>query len=56
MYTVIETAKMLKVSPLTIRRHIYRGHIHTVKVGRQHRITKEEICRIMREGYKEDLK
>lgn len=38
-YTVDEVAEMLKVSPITIYRHIKEGKIEVYKVGRLFRIS-----------------
>ena len=46
MKTVYETADILRVHYQTIFNMIRRGDIHAVKVGRQWRITDEEIERI----------
>lgn len=46
MYTVKQTASLLSVHFQTIKNMIYRGELKAVKVGRQWRITEEELERI----------
>lgn len=46
VYTVRETAKMLRVAQQSVYRLIYAGSIKTVKIGRQHRIPESEIVRL----------
>src|SRR5215217_6481370 len=41
--TVNETAAMLKVSPLTVRRHIAAGRLSAVRVGRAVRILRNAL-------------
>jgi excisionase family DNA binding protein len=41
--TVQETAEVLKVSPITIRRYISSGRLAAVRVGRNVRIRREAI-------------
>ena len=43
LLTVQETAAMLKLSPVTIRRYIASGRLPAVKVGRGVRIRKEAV-------------
>ena len=43
LLTVQETAKLLKVSPITIRRYIKSGRLAAVKVGRAVRIRREAV-------------
>ena len=43
LYSVIETAKLLKVSPKTVRRWIARGDLVTYRFGRQIRITEVDL-------------
>jgi excisionase family DNA binding protein len=43
LLTVDETARMLKVSPVTVRRFIARGQLTSVKVGRQRRVEREAV-------------
>jgi excisionase family DNA binding protein len=43
LFTVQETARMLKVSPLTVRRYIADGRLPAVKVGRSVRVRKEVL-------------
>ena len=42
-FTIQETAAMLKVSPMTIRRYIASGKLPAVRVGRRVRIRPEAI-------------
>jgi excisionase family DNA binding protein len=43
LYTVQETAQMLKVSPVTVRRYIAAGRLMAVYVGRNVRVRGEAI-------------
>lgn len=51
MYSVNELAKMLRVSSLTIYRHLYKKEIRAIKAGKQWRIPESEVERIKREGF-----
>ena len=44
LLTVKETAAMLRVSPVTIRRHIASGRLPAVRIGRAIRIEREEVA------------
>lgn len=46
LLTVQEVAQMMRVSPITIRRHIQSGELKAVRVGRQVRITKQAVNKI----------
>jgi excisionase family DNA binding protein len=41
--TVNQVAKMLNVHEVTIRRHIKQGRLRAIKVGRQVRISREDL-------------
>jgi len=56
MFTIKDVAKFLGISEITIRRHIYKGHIKTVRFGREYKIPKEELLRIRNEGFPAELK
>ena len=43
LLTVEETAKMLKVAPITVRRYIQSGRLPAVKVGRGVRLRREAV-------------
>jgi excisionase family DNA binding protein len=43
LLTVQETARMLKVNPITVRRYIADGRLPAVKVGKGVRVRKEAI-------------
>lgn len=45
-YTILETAKILEVSPMTVRRYIHSGKLTSVKVG-HYLISQKEINRIL---------
>ncbi len=47
LLTVQETAKMLKVTPMTIRRYIAAGRLSAVKVGKLVRIREESLEQLM---------
>jgi excisionase family DNA binding protein len=47
-YTVAETARLLRVSPITIRRYIASGELEAVRVGRGVRVHREAIERFVR--------
>ena len=46
-YTVEEVAKILRVSPPTVRKLIKEGQLKAVRVGVQIRIQKEELDRFL---------
>ena len=46
--TIRETARLLKVSPITIRRYIDAGRLRAVKVGRSVRVRREAIEAFLR--------
>ncbi len=43
LYSVTETAKLLKVSPRTVRRWIKKGDLKVHRFGRQIRITDSDL-------------
>lgn len=43
LLTVDEVAKLLKVSPITVRRHIASGRLHAVRAGRNVRVPRESV-------------
>jgi len=47
LLTVQETARMLKVSPMTIRRYIAAGRLSAVKVGKLVRVREESLEQLM---------
>ena len=47
LLTVQETAQLLKVSPITVRRYIASGRLAAVKVGRAVRIRREAVEDLM---------
>ena len=55
MFTIKDVAMLLGISEVTVRRHIYKGHIRTVRFGREYKIPKEELMRIRNEGFPPDL-
>jgi len=50
LFPLIEAAKSLGISHWTVRVHIRRGAIKTVRFGRRILIPREEVERIGREG------
>jgi excisionase family DNA binding protein len=46
LLTVQETAEMLKVNPITVRRFIATGRLHAVRVGRGVRVPKEAVDKL----------
>jgi excisionase family DNA binding protein len=48
LYTVDETARLLRVSPITIRRYIASGELEAVRVGRGVRVQREAIERFVK--------
>lgn len=46
LLTINETAKILKVSPLTVRRYIARDILHAKRLGRTIRIPRSELERL----------
>ena len=51
LLTVNETASKLSISPITIRKLIFRKQIPVVRIGRSVRIREEDAESIIREGY-----
>ncbi len=49
LYTVTETAKLLKVSPRTVRRWIEKGDLRVHRFGRQIRITDSDLVTFIRQ-------
>lgn len=47
LLTVYETAQLLRVSPLTIRRYVADGRLAAVKVGRGVRIQREAVTQLL---------
>jgi excisionase family DNA binding protein len=47
LLTVQETAQLLRVTPLTIRRYVANGRLAAVKVGRGVRIQREAIAQLL---------
>jgi len=43
LYTVTEAANLLKLHPKTLRRKIQHGEVGATKVGKQYRLTREQI-------------
>jgi excisionase family DNA binding protein len=54
VYTVREVADAAKQHELTVRRHIYKGALHVVKVGGSIRITKQEAMRYLGHDIRDD--
>ncbi len=48
-YSVTETAKLLKVSPRTVRRWIEKGDLTVHRFGRQIRITDSDLVTFIRQ-------
>jgi excisionase family DNA binding protein len=48
VYTILEAAKLLKVSDDTIRRLIKTGELDAVKVGNQWRIKKSSVDNLLK--------
>jgi excisionase family DNA binding protein len=49
LLTIQETARMLKVNPITIRRYIASGRLPAVRVGRGVRVRKEAVDQLIEE-------
>jgi excisionase family DNA binding protein len=49
LLTIQETARLLKVNPITIRRYIERGRLPAVRVGRGVRVRKEAVDQLIEE-------
>ncbi len=49
LYSVTETAKLLKVSPRTVRRWIEKGDLKMHRFGRQIRITDSDLVTFIRQ-------
>jgi excisionase family DNA binding protein len=51
MLTIKQVAEALNVCAMTIMRHLTKGTIRGIKVGKSWRISQEELDRIKREGF-----
>ncbi len=49
LYSVAETAKILKVCPRTVRRWIEKGYLKVHRFGRQIRITDSDLVTFIRQ-------
>ncbi len=49
LYSVTATAKLLKVSPRTVRRWIEKGDLTVYRFGRQIRITDSDLVTFIRQ-------
>ncbi len=49
LYSVTEIAKLLKVSPRTVRRWIEKGNLTAHRFGRQIRITDSDLVTFIRQ-------
>ena len=52
MYCLQEVADMLRLHPKTVAVKVRSGEIHGVKFGRDWRVSREEVDRLMTEGLK----
>lgn len=52
LYTPKEVAEILKLNRKTIYNYIESGRLKTVQFGREHRITEEELQRLVKTGVK----
>ena len=43
LYTVEEVAEIVKITPYSIRTHINKGLLKAHKIGREWRVTKEDL-------------
>ena len=50
LYSIGEVAKLLGVSPITVRKWIKQGKIHAIKLGRKYAIPATEIDKIIDRG------
>ncbi len=48
LLTVQETAQMMRVNPITVRRHIQSGELEAVRVGRRVRVRKKSVYRFIK--------
>lgn len=51
LYTTNEIATILKIHVDTVRKKIRTGDIKATKVGRDYRITEEELNRLVKGGF-----
>ena len=49
LYSVAETARLLKVNPRTVRRWIEKGDLTIHRLGRQIRITDSDLVTFLRQ-------
>ena len=50
LYSVTEAARMLSISPWTLRKNISVGRVRVVRLGRRVLLDEAELARIGREG------
>ena len=51
VYTLQEVANILKVTRQTIYNNVHAGNIKAVKLGKDWRVTEEELQKILKNGY-----
>jgi excisionase family DNA binding protein len=50
LLTPAEAAAALRIGLSTIQRHVLRGAVASIKIGRKRFIKREELDRVLREG------
>jgi excisionase family DNA binding protein len=50
LMAIQEVAKVLSISPWTVRAHLRRGNIRPVRCGRRVLVHREEVDRVSRQG------
>jgi len=56
LLTVRETAEILRVSEITVRRHIASGTLQAVRIGRSVRVTQDSLDRVLHPEEQSNLK
>lgn len=51
VYTLKEAAEILKLNRQTLYNNIRKGNLHVSKVGKEYRITEEQLQDIIKNGY-----
>lgn len=50
-YTLQEVADILKVTRQTVYNNVYAGNIKAIKIGKNWRVTEEELQNVLKNGY-----
>lgn len=51
LYTLQEVADVLRVSRQTLYNNIRKGKLNLTKIGKEYRVTEEQLQELLRNGY-----